>query len=196
MTWDAQYQKALKAPYQLPLGEVPPTEGSESGSSSSSSSSSPHLGGGAIAGIVIGVVAFVSILVVLFFVLGRNRVYRQWMSSQDANMERTARWGLFGDSAGTPSWGPPPHKSELDPAIAQMDDHPATATPMYSPDSAHVSRPHMSMHGQDLAPPNHYSSQSGWNWNSPFMGQQYQHSPAPPAPPPLAPFELDSDSRK
>lgn len=193
MTWESQYQKALQAPYQLAPGESPPTEGSEHGSSSSSGSSSSHLTGGAIAGIVVGVVAFVTILVVLFFVLGRNRVYRQWVSSQDANTERTAHWALFGNSTGTPSWQPPPRKSDVDPGIAQMDDHPATATPMYSPDTPQMSGPHMSMQGQGSPPPHHYSPQSGWNWNIPGMRQQYQH---PPAPLPQEPFELDSNSHK
>lgn len=100
-----------------------PAEGEDSSSSSSSGSSSsstagstPHsssggngLSKGAIAGIVVACVAFVAILGALFFVLGRNRVYRQWMSSQDGRNERTTRWALFNGASADPY-----HRSELD----------------------------------------------------------------------------------
>lgn len=82
-------------------GENTPPEGSDSGSSSGSGSSNDDSGSkhslstGAIAGIAVAGVAFVVILVALFFVLGRNRVYSQWMSSQDGRTERTARWAFF-----------------------------------------------------------------------------------------------------
>jgi preprotein translocase subunit SecG len=88
-------------------GESPPAEGSEgSGSSSSSSSNSSSgssgLSKGAIAGIAVAGVVFLGILVALFFLLGRNRVYKQWMSSQDGRTERTARWALFNHPNGGP----------------------------------------------------------------------------------------------
>ena len=109
MTFKDQYQKAKKYPYMLVPGQSMPAEGEEPGSPSPSSPTktasatgkadkdegSSGLSGGAIAGIVIGVVAFVAILVALFFVLGRNRIYQKWMSSQDGRNERTARWALF-----------------------------------------------------------------------------------------------------
>lgn len=89
-------------------GQSMPAEGSEeSGSGSSSGSNSDSSGGGghglskgAIAGIAVAGVAFVVILVALFFLLGRNRVYKQWMSSQDGRTERTARWALFNHPTG------------------------------------------------------------------------------------------------
>ncbi|KAF9892701.1 hypothetical protein FE257_001103 [Aspergillus nanangensis] len=106
MTWETQYQKAKQYPYMLVPGQSMPAEGdlpsSTSSPPSSSNTSSPnttssgtHLSSGAIAGIAIGAAAFVAILIALFFTLGRNRVYKQWMSSQDATTDRTARWAFF-----------------------------------------------------------------------------------------------------
>lgn len=79
------------------------------GDSGSSSGGGHSLSSGAIAGIVVACVAFVAILVALFFVLGRNRVYSQWMSSHDGRTERTAHWAMF-NGQGEPWNG----KSELD----------------------------------------------------------------------------------
>ncbi|RJE20451.1 hypothetical protein PHISCL_07212 [Aspergillus sclerotialis] len=105
MTFKDQYDKAKKYPYMLVPGQSMPAEGEQPDSPSSPTSTptkspdkddgSSGLSGGAIAGIVVGVVAFVAILVALFFVLGRNRVYKKWMSSEDGRNERTARWALF-----------------------------------------------------------------------------------------------------
>ncbi|CAG8018168.1 unnamed protein product [Penicillium nalgiovense] len=101
-TWETQYEKALKYPYMLVPGQSIPPEGGGSGSSGSDESGDDDSSGGkhglstgAIAGISVAAVAFVAILVALFFVLGRNRVYSQWMSSEDGRTERTARWALF-----------------------------------------------------------------------------------------------------
>lgn len=60
-------------------GHSQPAEGSTSLPSSSGKSSS-HLNGGAIAGVVIGVIAAFLILAALFFIMGRNKVYREFMS--------------------------------------------------------------------------------------------------------------------
>lgn len=80
-------------------GQSAPAEGSTTTSPNpSSSSSGAGLSPGAIAGIAVSGAVFVGVLVLLFFVLGRNRVYSQWMSSQDGRNERTARWAL-----GTPA---------------------------------------------------------------------------------------------
>lgn len=64
---------------------------------------------GAIVGIAVACAAFVAILVALFFVLGRNRVYRRWISSEDGRTERTARWAMSSNQG-----DPWPPKSELD----------------------------------------------------------------------------------
>ncbi|KAF7586162.1 hypothetical protein BBP40_009337 [Aspergillus hancockii] len=115
-TWQAQYEKAKTQPYQLEPGQSQPAEGGGSGSGSDSNSGSDsstsnkggsHLSGGAIAGIVVGGVAFVAILVALFFVIGRNQVYKKWMTSEDGRTERTARWALFSGHHGDhkSDWG-------------------------------------------------------------------------------------------
>lgn len=88
-------------------GHAQPAEGASSGepaSSSSASSSSSHLSSGAIAGIVtgavMGILAAIAILAALFFFMGRNRVYREWMSSQDAHSSRAARWVMSNNGGG------------------------------------------------------------------------------------------------
>lgn len=101
-TWESQYNSALTYPYMLSPGQSIPAEGGGTSSSSSSSSSGHGLSSGAIAGIVVACVAFVAILMILFFVLGRNRIYSRWAASEDGRTtdrgERTARWTLFGHS--------------------------------------------------------------------------------------------------
>ncbi|KAL3487178.1 hypothetical protein BJX62DRAFT_10649 [Aspergillus germanicus] len=126
MSWDSQHSAALDSPYMLLPGQSMPAEGETNNpgtgttphttgtatsdpntSSSSSSHSSSGLGAGAIAGIVIGAVAFVIILCVLLFILGRNRVYKKWVSSSESgvgggsvNALRTAKWALSTSAAG------------------------------------------------------------------------------------------------
>lgn len=83
-------------------------EGSDSGSSDSSSGGSHGLSKGAIAGIAIAAVAFVAIVGALLFLLGRNRVYQKWMTSQENHTERTQDWAM----STTGSVGPWTHKSD------------------------------------------------------------------------------------
>ncbi|KAL4997692.1 hypothetical protein BDV10DRAFT_186074 [Aspergillus recurvatus] len=123
-TWESQRKAALEGPYMLLPGQPMPAEGSSpstvtavphsspssttnhhaplySSPSAGTSSSSHTLSAGAIAGIAVGSIAFVAILCVLLFLLGRNRVYKQWLSqshegsggsaSSSKNI-RTARW--------------------------------------------------------------------------------------------------------
>ncbi|GLB09213.1 hypothetical protein AtubIFM57258_005125 [Aspergillus tubingensis] len=131
MTFESQYNRAKTYPYMLVPGQSIPAEGtiaptststSTSSPSNTPSTSSPALSTGAIVGIVIGSVAFIAILGALFFLLGRNRVYRQWMSSQDGRHERTARWAALlspGQSTGkgggnSAAGGGGQRKSEMD----------------------------------------------------------------------------------
>ncbi|KAE8398112.1 hypothetical protein BDV37DRAFT_276396 [Aspergillus pseudonomiae] len=155
MTWEHQNKKAIKYPYQLEPWEHVPAEGetpnSSATSSPSPSSSGSHLSGGAIAGIVVGAVAFIGLLVAFFFVMGRNQVYKKWMTSQDGTTERTARWALF-NSHGE-------RKSDFDSAQPPGDQ----ATYMPSPDLAN--RTYMSGQGQ-----------YGWD---PSMYQSMPQSPPP-----------------
>lgn len=120
-SWESQFQKALKYPYMLVPGQPAPAEGdspTSSPSASASASSTPEkkggLGGGAIAGIVIGCVAFIAILGALFFVLGRNRVYRKWLTSEEGNNDRTRKWAMSGGGGGGWSSGPKSDASAID----------------------------------------------------------------------------------
>lgn len=160
-------------------GQAPPAEGGSSTSSDSDSdpsststtaagsagsshgsSGGSSLSKGAIAGIAVAAVVFVAILVALFFVLGRNRVYRQWMSSQDGRTERTARWALFQDKGDT--W--PNQKSELE----------SNATKRTTVDITSVGTPNRS-HGGFSPPPDAGSiytatspqqANAPWAWDS------------------------------
>ena len=82
-------------------GQSEPAEGggSSGGGSSSKKGSSSNLSGGAIAGIVVGVVAGCVILGALFFILGRNRVYREWISSRDGSNSRASNWVMSHSAA-------------------------------------------------------------------------------------------------
>ncbi|KAL4821007.1 hypothetical protein BDW67DRAFT_76038 [Aspergillus spinulosporus] len=146
-TWESQRKAALEAPYMLLPGQPMPAEGSSpstgttathlspspttdnhfplysSPSAGTSSSSSPHaLSAGAIAGIVVGSVAFLAILCSLMFLLGWNRVYKQWLShghegsgrspSSSKNI-RTVRWMESSNSAAV-GVGTDPARSEGD----------------------------------------------------------------------------------
>lgn len=198
MTWQDQYEKA-KGSLQLAPDEPWPAEGhendssgsSDSDSSRSNNSSSTHLSGGAISGIVVGGVAFVAILVTLFFVLGRNRVYKKWMSSQDGRAERTARWAFSNNPPSGPAESV--RKSEYDTGFQPMTaDH----SGMYvsSPDMAHaaVAPPYPDAR-QGSPPPQRSMPVAGhWSWDLTAHQQQQQYPPPPPPPP----VELDSDSRK
>jgi hypothetical protein len=145
-------------------GQSMPAEGTEGGTSSTTSSTSSHvLSTGAIAGIVVAGVAFVAILVALFFVLGRQRVYNQWISSQDGRNERTARWALFGgQSAQSDPWS---RKSELESNApkATFTDNPFVVSPdpnrhtfSSAPDGSAAS-----MYGPSSPP-----ISSGWTWDA------------------------------
>ena len=155
-------------------GEKAPAEGSEtsSGSSTSSSSSSTAsstgggngLSKGAIAGIAIACAAFVIILGALFFVLGRNRVYQKWMSSQDGRTERTTRWALFNGPVGDP-WSN--RRSELD---SNATNKPPTAevASVSSPDpTTRTFSPTLDGSAYGAASTRHESGNWGWESTNP-----------------------------
>ncbi|KAJ5171174.1 Cupredoxin [Penicillium coprophilum] len=164
-TWQSQYDKALKYPYMLVPGQPAPAEGSTGGSGSSDnkngddkSSDEKHgLSTGAIAGIAVAAVAFVGILVALFFVLGRNRVYSQWMSSQDGRTERTARWAMFNHGDGG--------KSEAGSAVPTQKSGHIDMTAVSSPDpTVRAVSPGLGVYSGPGSP----STQQGhWSWNEP-----------------------------
>jgi hypothetical protein len=149
-------------------GESMPAEGggssSDSGSNDSSSSSKHGLSAGAIAGIAIAGAVFIGILVALFFVLGRNRVYAQWMSSQDGRTERTARWALFNHDDRT-EYSTGHRKSEVSSSVAKAGhvDLSAMSSPdptvrTFSPGTENISR------GGSPA-----AQQGHWSWNEPSV---------------------------
>ncbi|KAF7128802.1 hypothetical protein CNMCM5793_003711 [Aspergillus hiratsukae] len=96
MTWEAQYAQARRYPYMLVPGQSPPAEGTGYSSSTSNTHNKSSFSGGAIAGTVVGGVAFVDMLLVLLVMLRRDRAYKRGLSSQAGRMERTAHWALFG----------------------------------------------------------------------------------------------------
>ncbi|GLI77807.1 hypothetical protein PoHVEF18_006101 [Penicillium ochrochloron] len=190
-TFQDQYKKALTYPYMLVPGQSMPAEGggstttgnststattTTSATASATTSSAPSgggggLSGGAIAGIVIAAVVFVAILVALFFVLGRNRVYSQWMSSQDGRTERTARWALFNNAGG--SLGT--RKSELDSNTARAPGTDVTSVGSPDPTMRQFSPAPESVSGFGGSSPRQNSGQ--WNWDIP----QNSRSPRGPS---------------
>ncbi|KAJ5946113.1 hypothetical protein N7454_002952 [Penicillium verhagenii] len=155
-------------------GESVPAEGSTSSSSSSSSSttSASHgLGTGAIAGIAVACVAFVAILIALFWTLGRNRIYQKWMFSEDGRTERTARWALFHSHG---HGAPPNQKSELDSNTVSSAAHQSEHSHFSSPQPSHYSSPPISHRADSEAPDTRsmygalaLARGSGqWNWDA------------------------------
>ncbi|KAJ5952982.1 Cupredoxin [Penicillium vulpinum] len=161
-SWETQYAKALTYPFMLVPGQPMPAEG-EGGDSSGDSKSGDDkhgLSGGAIAGIVVAAVGFVAILVALFFVLGRNRVYSQWMSSEDGRTERTARWALF--NHGDPYAN---GKSEVGSTVPTQKPGHIDVTAVSSPDPNVRT---FSPGAEVVSGPGSPSTQQGhWSWNEP-----------------------------
>ncbi|PYI29684.1 hypothetical protein BP00DRAFT_427298 [Aspergillus indologenus CBS 114.80] len=230
MTWEAQYEKAKNYPYMLVPGQSIPAEGSiptsnstaSSSPSASSSSGSGGLSGGAIAGIVVGSVAFVGILGALFFLLGRNRVYQKWMSSQDGRTERTAKWASMlspghGGGDQTQSQGHGRGKSDYDAGVAGLGAGMMQTTPgqplqqqqqMQQPygDYGNAQSPGTAVYATspDLSGSPPPQSQGGhWSWDAQQQQQVYQepghgHQPGQVYYEAMArgPSELEATSRK
>lgn len=123
-SYQSQKKAALDAPYMLFPGESMPAEG-DSGTTAthnpSETTSNAHvassnkLGGGAIAGIVIGAVAFVAVLCALIYFFARNQAYKKFFSHSyegaSTSEGRTAQWAL---SASAATAGAGTGKSEVD----------------------------------------------------------------------------------
>lgn len=146
------------------------TSSASTATSTATSSGGHSLSNGAIAGIVVACVAFVAILVALFFVLGRNRVYRQWMSSEDGRTERTARWAMFNSTGGSTFNG----KSELDSNAAKGP--PTEVTSVGSPDgTGSALSPHMGGPGPSGYGASSPRQASGhWSWEAPQNVRAHQ----------------------
>ncbi|GME64441.1 Cupredoxin [Neofusicoccum parvum] len=106
---DLQHQQAVDSAYQLAPGQTWPAEGTQSTSSGSSHHSS-KLSGGAIAGIVVGGVAFVAMAAALTFYIGRNNAYSKFFKhahSQPPMSEIGGEAGAAGGHGGGGSSMPP-----------------------------------------------------------------------------------------
>ncbi|KAJ5337157.1 uncharacterized protein N7506_005179 [Penicillium brevicompactum] len=163
-TWESQYKKALEYPYMLVPGQSMPAEGGGSDTDSGSndnSSGGKHLSTGAIAGISVAGAVFLGILVALFFVLGRNRVYSQWVSSQDGRTERTRRWALFNHDD---QYSASNRKSEIGSTAAKPGhiDISAVSSPDPTVRTFSPGMENVSAHGGSPA-----AQQGHWSWNEP-----------------------------
>ncbi|KAK7518988.1 hypothetical protein IWZ03DRAFT_413950 [Phyllosticta citriasiana] len=134
-----QQQKAVKAEYQLAPGQSWPAEGSKSSNSSSSSSSSSHKGGmhlsgGSIAGIVIGVVTFVTVAGALIFYVARTRTYdKVFRQSQIGGSEAGGGVGPSGDGAAASlSWYKSPSIRVASPPPGDISNNGATSPQLAS----------------------------------------------------------------
>ncbi|KAF2688823.1 hypothetical protein K458DRAFT_400942 [Lentithecium fluviatile CBS 122367] len=112
---DAQSQAAKDSTFMVKPGDPIPKEGSATLSAtglSSTATSAPtsnteshgvHLSGGAIAGIVVGAVAFLALCAALFFYVGRTKSLKEMMHRKDATVVRTGQ-----EEAG-PGWNGSQH---------------------------------------------------------------------------------------
>lgn len=162
-TFAAQEQAAKDSTFMVKPGDPIPKEGSASlsatgaaATATATNSSAPtshggvHLGGGAIAGIVIGAVAFLVLAAALFFYVGRTKSLKEMMHRRDATITRTepseAGWN-GSQHPGTPGFSPQPPFSP-----AHSEFGPQGQLPPY---------------GQHNATDSHPSG-----WMSPTVGQQ------------------------
>lgn len=111
-TLDEQIQAAKDATFQLKPGDPIPPEATNSlhGSATASptanaSNTGSHghsLGGGAIAGIVVGAVAFLVICAALFFYVGRAKSLKEVIKHRDATIRSPAPTDHYAQSPGFP----------------------------------------------------------------------------------------------
>jgi hypothetical protein len=117
---------------------------SSSSTSDPSSASTPshgvHLGGGAIAGIVIGAVAFLVLAAALFFYVGRTKSLKEMMHRKDATVTRPqSDAGHWNGSQHPGSPGFPP--SPFSPAHSQGEFGHGANLPPYGQHNATDSHP-------------------------------------------------------
>ncbi|KAJ4990595.1 extracellular serine-rich protein [Stagonosporopsis vannaccii] len=98
-TLASQIQAAQRADFQIAVGEPIPNEATSTilnaptATPTHSPSSGTHLSGGAIAGIVVGGVAFLVICAALFFYVGRSKSLKEVLKRQDGNANRASTPG-------------------------------------------------------------------------------------------------------
>ena len=145
-TLDKQIESARDATFQVKPGDPIPAEASSSlvgpatptQSTSSSNSSHGHtLSGGAIAGIVVGGIAFLVMCAALFFYVGRTKSLKEVIKHKEATTSPNPNNGGFG--------GP------------QSPGYPPTPQP-FSPNMGHAEMGgQLPTYGQHNATDNHYS---------------------------------------
>ncbi|KAF2660149.1 hypothetical protein K491DRAFT_754771 [Lophiostoma macrostomum CBS 122681] len=165
-TLDKQKDYAKHADYMVAPGEKIPGEGTSTlsgptgaatASSAPSSSNRPHgLSGGAIAGIVVGGVAFLAICAALFFFIGRTKSLKEVMNRNDATVKTTPGPDNSYGPPGSPGYpGSPfsPSQAEFG-ALPRYSQHHATdshpsgwASPQMDPSRmsqmTQMTQPHM-----------------------------------------------------
>ncbi|KAK7544384.1 uncharacterized protein J3D65DRAFT_17290 [Phyllosticta citribraziliensis] len=172
---ETQHQKAVTAEYQLAPGQSWPAEGGKSSSSSSNSSSTSssshksHLSGGSIAGIVIGVVAFVCVAGALVFYVARTRTYdKVFRQSQVGGSEAGGGVGNAGDGAGASlAWYKSPSLRVASPPPGELNSNSNSNNGALSPPLASEKSPN-SYRWSDI------TAMSG------AAGGHQRHSTAPP----------------
>lgn len=161
-TFAAQEQAAKDSTFMVKPGDPIPKEGSASlsatgaaatATTTTSATSAPHgvhLSGGAIAGIVVGAVAFLVLAAALFFYVGRTKSLKEMMHRKDATITRTepseAGWN-GSQHPGSPGFPPQP--------------------PFSPAHSDHGLQGQLPPYGQHNATDSHPSG-----WMSPTAGQQ------------------------
>lgn len=149
-TLDGQVEAAKAADFQLVLGETVPNEATSTlrngptgapakDSGSSDGGGGVHLSSGAIAGIVVGAVAFLVICAALFFFVGRSKSLKEVIKRQDANTH--ASGAHMGPASPGMPYSPTPGYAEAGhlPPYAQhnaTETHPSGWT---SPNAQHMS---------------------------------------------------------
>lgn len=117
-TLASQIQAAKDADFQLAVGDPVPKEatstilnGPTASPTHAASSGGTHLSGGAIAGIVVGAVAFLVCCAALFFFVGRSKSLKEVIKRQDANVARNSTpgpdMGYLPHDAQVPRYGSP-----------------------------------------------------------------------------------------
>lgn len=204
-SYQAQRRAALDSPYMLVPGESMPAEGDSGTTATHNPSETPSnehaaslhkLGGGAIAGIVIGIVVFVAVLCALIYLFARNQAYRKFFSHSHEGAStsdaRTAQWALSTSAATTGAGaGTGTGKSEVDTTTSSigiprnLSSSVRGASPVNDPglfQPGPMTGPVFAPMDQNLAqtqsggyPPH----EGGYGTPSP-LGSQRQHSPQLP----------------
>lgn len=140
-TLDGQIRAARSADFQVAPGEAVPKEatstllnaptGAPSAAPAPSTGGSHKLSGGAIAGIVVGAVAFLVICAALFFYVGRSKSLKEVLKRQDATIRHTSTPGLGSPEMGQPYGHQATYPYSPAPAQSEFGANGPMSPPMY-----------------------------------------------------------------